>query len=61
MIDVLVVEVIVVWGLLYVFVNNGGVCFYMFYDEIDFDEWDLVFEINVCGMFFLICGVFLLF
>lgn len=41
------------WGSLHVLVNNGGVCPYTPYDEIDIDEWDYVLETNARGAFFL--------
>jgi NAD(P)-dependent dehydrogenase (short-subunit alcohol dehydrogenase family) len=41
------------WGELHVLVNNGGVCPYTPFDDIDIDEWDLVMETNARGTFLL--------
>lgn len=55
-IDALVGEVTAAWGSLHVLVNNGGVCPYTPYDDIEFDEWDMVLETNARGTFFLTRG-----
>lgn len=52
-IDALVVEVTEAWGDLHVLVNNGGVCPYRHFDDIDIDEWDAVMETNGRGTFLL--------
>jgi 3-oxoacyl-[acyl-carrier protein] reductase len=39
------------WGRLHALVNNGGICPYRRYDEIDLDEWDAVLETNARGTF----------
>lgn len=52
-VDALAAEVTDAWGSLHVLVNNGGVCPYTPYDEIDVDEWDLVMETNARGTFLL--------
>lgn len=52
-VDALVAEITATWGSLHVLVNNGGVCPYTPYDEIDIDEWDLVLETNARGTFLL--------
>ena len=49
----LVDEVSSAWGSLHVLVNNGGVCPYTPFDDIDIDEWDLVLETNARGTFLL--------
>ncbi len=41
------------WGGLHVLVNNGGVCPYRAYDDIEIDEWDSVMETNARGTFLL--------
>ncbi|QIZ97650.1 SDR family oxidoreductase [Leifsonia sp. PS1209] len=52
-IDALVAEVAEAWGDLHVLVNNGGVCPYRHFDDIDIDEWDAVMETNGRGTFLL--------
>jgi len=52
-VDTLITEITAAWGSLHVLVNNGGVCPYTPYDEIDIDEWDLVLETNARGTFLL--------
>lgn len=52
-IETLVSEITDSWGELHVLVNNGGLCPYTPYDEIDIDEWDLVMETNTRGTFLL--------
>lgn len=52
-VSALVEEVSGAWGALHVLVNNGGVCPYVPFDEIDIDEWDLVMETNARGAFLL--------
>ena len=52
-VDALVAEITATWGSLHVLVNNGGVCPYTPYDDIDIDEWDLVLETNARGTFLL--------
>ncbi|MPZ96992.1 MAG: SDR family oxidoreductase [Propionibacteriales bacterium] len=52
-ISVLVADLTDRWGSLQVLVNNGGVCPYHGYDEIDLDEWDAVLETNARGTFLL--------
>lgn len=49
----LVTEIDDAWGSLHVLVNNGGVCPYTGYDDIDVDEWDFVMETNARGTFLL--------
>lgn len=49
----LVQEVSDAWGELHVLVNNGGVCPYTAYDDIDIEEWDIVLETNARGTFLL--------
>jgi len=55
-IDALLAEITAEWGSLHVLINNGGVCPYTPYDDIDIEEWDFVLETNVRGMFFLTRG-----
>ncbi|MFB4349645.1 short-chain dehydrogenase [Microbacterium sp. SZ1] len=55
-IDALLAEITAEWGSLHVLINNGGVCPYTPYDDIDVEEWDFVLETNVRGMFFLTRG-----
>ncbi len=52
-IDALVMEITEAWGDLHVLVNNGGVCPYRHFDDIDIDEWDAVMETNGRGTFLL--------
>lgn len=52
-IDALVAEVAAAWGELHVLVNNGGVCPYRSFEDIDIDEWDAVMETNGRGTFLL--------
>lgn len=52
-VDALVAEIDATWGSLHVLVNNGGVCPYTPYDDIDIAEWDLVLETNARGTFLL--------
>ena len=52
-IETLIADVTSEWGSLHVLVNNGGVCPYTPYDQIDIDEWDLVMETNARGTFLL--------
>ncbi|GAB3597933.1 SDR family NAD(P)-dependent oxidoreductase [Microbacterium tumbae] len=52
-VDALVADIAVRWESLHVLVNNGGVCPYTPYDEIDIDEWDAVMETNARGTFLL--------
>lgn len=52
-IDAVTDRITVTWGELHVLVNNGGVCPYTPYPEIDIDEWDLVMETNARGTFLL--------
>lgn len=47
-------EVRGMWGELHALVNNGGVCPYRRYDEIELDEWDAVMETNARGAFLMI-------
>ena len=49
----LIAEVTAAWGDLHVLVNNGGVCPYTPYPEIDIEEWDFVLETNARGTFLL--------
>lgn len=49
----LVAELTSAWGELHVLVNNGGVCPYTPYEDIDVEEWDFVLETNARGTFFL--------
>ena len=53
----LVDEVSAAWGELHVLVNNGGVCPYRHFDDIELDEWDAVMETNVRGTFLLTRGM----
>lgn len=52
-VSALVEELGAAWGELHVLVNNGGVCPYTPFDDIDIDEWDLVLETNARGTFLL--------
>lgn len=52
-VDALVAEVTEAWESLHVLINNGGVCPYTPYPEIEIDEWDQVMETNVRGTFLL--------
>ncbi|MGW8482469.1 SDR family NAD(P)-dependent oxidoreductase [Microbacterium sp. NPDC055903] len=52
-IDDLVVDLTAQWGALHVLINNGGVCPYTPYDDIEIDEWDAVMETNARGTFLL--------
>lgn len=52
-VEALVAEITEVWGDLHVLVNNGGVCPYTAYPDIDLDEWDFVMETNARGTFWL--------
>ena len=49
----LIAEITDAWGDLHVLVNNGGVCPYTPYPEIDIEEWDFVPETNARGTFLL--------
>ncbi|MEV4669458.1 SDR family NAD(P)-dependent oxidoreductase [Microbacterium sp. LWO12-1.2] len=49
----LIDEVTATWGSLHVLINNGGVCPYTPYEDIDLEEWDFVLETNARGTFFL--------
>ncbi|MGN6127109.1 MAG: SDR family oxidoreductase, partial [Humibacter sp.] len=51
--EALVAEIADAWGELHVLVNNGGVCPYRHFDDIELDEWDAVMETNVRGTFVL--------
>jgi 3-oxoacyl-[acyl-carrier protein] reductase len=42
------------WGSLHALVNNGAVCPYRPYDEIELEEWDSVLETNARGTFLMI-------
>lgn len=55
-IDALIAEITDAWGDLHVLINNGGVCPYTPYDEIDIEEWDFVLETNARGTFLLTRG-----
>lgn len=52
-ITALTAEITDAWGSLHVLVNNGGVCPYTGYDDIDIEEWDFVLETNARGTFLL--------
>ncbi|WP_315107869.1 SDR family oxidoreductase [uncultured Microbacterium sp.] len=52
-ITALIAEITDAWGDLHVLVNNGGVCPYTPYPEIDIEEWDFVLETNARGTFLL--------
>jgi 3-oxoacyl-[acyl-carrier protein] reductase len=52
-IESLCTEIAAAWGSLHALVNNGGVCPYRRYDEIEVDEWDAVLETNARGTFLL--------
>lgn len=52
-IDELIDRITVTWGELHVLINNGGVCPYTPYPEIDIEEWDFVLETNARGTFLL--------
>lgn len=52
----LIEEVRTEWGLLHVLVNNGGVCPYVHFDDIEVDDWDRIMETNVRGTFLLTRG-----
>ena len=49
----LIDELTATWGSLHVLINNGGVCPYTPYEDIDLEEWDFVLETNARGTFFL--------
>ncbi|WP_336643043.1 SDR family NAD(P)-dependent oxidoreductase [Microbacterium sp. MMO-113] len=49
----LITEITAAWDDLHVLVNNGGVCPYTPYPEIDIEEWDFVLETNARGTFLL--------
>lgn len=49
----LITEIAAAWDDLHVLVNNGGVCPYTPYPEIDIEEWDFVLETNARGTFLL--------
>lgn len=49
----LIDEITATWGSLHVLINNGGVCPYTPYEDIDLEEWDFVLETNARGTFFL--------
>lgn len=49
-------EIGTAWGSLHALVNNGGVCPYRDYDEIEIDEWDAVLETNARGTFLMTRG-----
>ncbi len=49
----LIEEVDKEWDSLQVLINNGGVCPYRSYDDIEIDEWDSVLETNARGTFLL--------
>ena len=53
-IDALWTEISERWGSLHALVNNGAVCPYRPYDEIELDEWDTVLETNARGTFLMI-------
>ncbi|UNK70731.1 SDR family oxidoreductase [Microbacterium sp. H1-D42] len=52
-ISALIAEITEAWGALHVLINNGGVCPYTGYDDIDIEEWDFVLETNARGTFLL--------
>ncbi|MFK4762202.1 SDR family NAD(P)-dependent oxidoreductase [Microbacterium sp. ZW T5_45] len=52
-IETLMADVGESWGTLHVLVNNGGVCPYTPYQDIDMEEWDGVLETNARGTFLL--------
>ncbi|MGW9267784.1 SDR family oxidoreductase [Microbacterium sp. NPDC055599] len=52
-IDALTDRITVTWGELHVLINNGGVCPYTPYPDIDIEEWDFVLETNARGTFLL--------
>ncbi|MFJ3488637.1 SDR family NAD(P)-dependent oxidoreductase [Leifsonia aquatica] len=56
-VSALVSEVADAWGELHVLINNGGVCPYRHFDDIELDEWDSVMETNVRGTFLLTRGM----
>lgn len=49
----LITEITAAWDDLHVLVNNGGICPYTPYPEIDIEEWDFVLETNARGTFLL--------
>ncbi len=49
----LIAEITAAWDDLHILVNNGGVCPYTPYPEIDIEEWDFVLETNARGTFLL--------
>lgn len=55
-IDDLVGEIDQTWGALDVLVNNGGVCPYVGFEDIDVEGWDAVLETNARGTFLLTRG-----
>ena len=56
-VSALVAEVADAWGELHALINNGGVCPYRHYEDIELDEWDSVMETNVRGTFLLTRGM----
>lgn len=44
-------EIGTTWGRLHALVNNGAVCHYREFDEIEIDEWDETLETNARGTF----------
>lgn len=52
-INSLIGEITDVWGDLHVLVNNGGVCPYIGFEDIEIAQWDAVLETNARGTFLL--------
>lgn len=55
-IEALLAEIDATWGSLHILVNNGGVCPYTPYPDIEIEEWDWVLETNARGTFLLTRG-----
>lgn len=49
-------EIDAAWGQLNVVVNNGAVCHYRSFEDIDIDEWDETLETNARGTFLISRG-----
>jgi len=52
-IDRLLEQVRATWGCLHALVNNGAVCHYRAFDDIEIDEWDETLETNARGTFLI--------
>jgi 3-oxoacyl-[acyl-carrier protein] reductase len=52
-IEALMDEVATTWTQLHALINNGAICHYLGYDDIDLDEWDDTMETNARGNFLI--------